>query len=108
MGYLSRTVCFATSQEAADAHYSGTGPSYTAGDTSYLSYYENVAGTWQITRKAIASDGTVTSLTSTAAPLPTFPECDQSQYFMDGMQIGWGIALAMIAVYSIKQLWYSR
>jgi len=102
MGSLLGSICYATSTEATDAYYSGKDPSYTAGTISYLSYFEKPSGTWEIVRKSIDSNGTITGLTSVTAPSLTFPTCDQSTSFIDGVTIGWGILAAMVAAYAFK------
>lgn len=108
MGSLVGSFCYQTSAEALDAYYSGKEPSYTAGSTSYLSYFEEVAGVWMIIRKSIASNGNVTDLNSSTAPAVVFPDCDPAANFLDGMTIGWLITAAMVSVYAIKFLWHSK
>jgi len=108
MGSLVGSICYQSTAEATDAYYSAKEPSYTAGSTSYLSYFEKIAGTWTIVRKSIASNGSVTNLTSSTAPTLTFASCTPEEHFLDGMTIGWGIATAMIAAYCIKFLWNSK
>lgn len=108
MGSLVGSFCYQTAAEAVDAYYSGKEPSYTAGSTSYLSYFEKVAGVWTIVRKSIASNGAVTNLTSSTAPALVFPDCDPSTNFLDGMTIGWMIAAAMVSAYAVKFLWHSK
>lgn len=102
MGYRVGERCFATNSEAADQWFSGKDPSYTAGSTSYLSWFEKVGTVWQIKRQSISSAGVVTNLTSSTATVPTFSACDVSEQFMDGFAIGWAIAGAMVAAYAIK------
>lgn len=104
MGALVGTRCFSSNVDASDAFFSGKDPSYTAGVTSYLSWFEKTAGVWQIKRQSIASNGAVTSLTTSNATVPTFPACTESAPFFDGMTIGWGIAAAMGAAWGIRFL----
>ena len=108
MGSLLGSFCYQTNAEAVDAYYSGKEPSYTPGSTSYLSYFEEVAGVWMIIRKSIASNGSVTNLNSSTAPVVVFPDCDPTSNFLDGMTIGWAIASAMIAAYAVKWLWQAK
>lgn len=108
MGSLVGSYCYQSSAEALDGYYSAKEPSFTAGSTSYLSYFEKVAGVWTIVRKSIASNGNVTSLTSSTAPAVEFPACDPAGNFLDGMTIGWAIAAAMVSVYAIKFLWQAK
>lgn len=103
MGSRLGAVCFNNNAEAADAFFSGAGPFYTAGATSYLGYFEKtVGGVWQIKRQSIASNGTITNLTASNATMPTFPTCQPLDNFSDGMLLGWGVAAAMLAAYAVK------
>lgn len=103
MGARYGTTCYATNTDAADAYFSSSGPFYTAGSTSYNSWFEkNVSNVWQLKRQSISSTGTVTNLTTSNATVPTFPTCDQSEQFLDGVAVGWGIAAAMVAVWGFR------
>ena len=104
MGAQFSNRCYSTNAEAVDAFFLSQGPSYTAGGTSYQSWFEKVSGIWQIKRQSIASNGTITTLTSSNATQPTFPACSEAQPFLDGMTIGWGVAAAMCAAFSIRFL----
>lgn len=102
MGYRVGERCFATNTDAADFWFSGKDPSYTAGETSYVSWFERVGTVWQIKRQSISSTGAITNLASANATVPTFSACDVSEQFMDGFTIGWAIAGAMVAAYAVK------
>lgn len=105
MGSFYDGKCYTTNSEAADAFFSSKEPSYTAGSTSYQSWYEkSVGGVWQIKRQSIASGGAITNLTTSNATVPTFTACDPSADFMDGVTIGWGVASAMVLVAAIKMM----
>jgi len=103
MGFLVGERCFDTQAQAADQWFSGKEPSYTAGSTSYVSWFEkNVSNVWQINRQSISSTGTITNLTTSNATVPVFPSCTVTDNFNDGMLLGWGVAAAMIGAYAIK------
>lgn len=102
MGALLNGKCFSTSSEAVDAYFSSAPPSYTAGGTSYLAEYVKSGAIWQIRRYQIASNGTTTTLNTVTAPLPTFPLCDPTESFFDGVDVGWGVAAAIIVAASIR------
>lgn len=104
MGSLVGNKCFASNSDAANAWFSAKDPSYTAGSTSYLSWFEYVGSVWQIKRQSISSTGVITNLTSSNATVPTFPTCDQSADFMDGITIGWGVVLAMVIAWSYRAM----
>lgn len=108
MGSLVGTICYQSADLALDAYYAARGPSYTSGETSYLSYFEKAGSDWMIVRKSIASDGELTTLSSVVAPVVTFPDCNPSEQFLDGMTLGWSIAAAMVAAYAIKFLWNAK
>jgi hypothetical protein len=103
MGALFNGQCFGTNSEAADAFFTSQGPSYTAGATSYQSWYEK-STVWQIKRQSIASNGAITNLATSNATVPAFPDCDVNANFNDGMLLGWGIASAMVAAFAVKFL----
>jgi len=102
MGALVGDRCFSTNADAADYFFSKKDPSFTAGATSYVSWFEKVGTVWQIERQSIASTGVITNLTSSTATVPTFPSCNVMDNFTDGLVLGWGVAAAMIAVYAVK------
>jgi len=104
MGALLKEKCYPSQAEAVDAFFSGKDPSYTAGATSYLSWFEKVGSTWTIKRQSVASDGSVTNLTSTNATIPVFPTCDEIANFNDGVTVGWGIASAMVLAWGYSMI----
>jgi len=104
MGALLGSVCYPTQSAAVDAHFAGKGPSYTAGATSYLSWFEQTAGVWQIKRQSISSTGVITNLTTSNATVPTFPVCDDVAPFNDGLVVGWGIATAMVLAWGYSMI----
>jgi len=103
MGALVGERCFATNTDAADFFFSKKDPGYTAGDTSYLSWFEkSVGNVWQIKRQSISPTGVITNLATSNATVPTFAACDQMAPFSDGMTLGWGVASAMLVVFAVK------
>lgn len=104
MGSLVNSKCFASNALAADDFFSAKDPSYSAGATSYLSWFEKTGSTWQIKRQSIDSSGVVTNLATSTATVPTFPSCDESEQFNDGVTIGWGVAAAIFVAWAIKYM----
>lgn len=104
MGYNFNSTCYTTNAEAADAYFLSASPAFTSGSTSYLSWFEKVSNVWQIKRQSIAANGTVSNLNASTATVPAFPTCTQSQNFLDGVTLGWGVAAAMIAAFAVKFL----
>lgn len=108
MGYLSKGQCFASHSEALDRYYSDAMPEVLSGSTAYQTLFTKSGSTWMMNTYKIAANGNQTMQYSTPAPVPNFPVCDQSADFFDGMTVGWGIAAAMIAVYSLKMIGKAR
>lgn len=104
VGYLFRDQCFVSNAVAADAFFLAKESSYTAGTTSYLSWFEKSGAVWQIKRQSISSTGVITNLTSSTATVPTFPTCDTTVNFTDGVTVGWGIATAMVMAWGFSMI----
>lgn len=105
MGSRFNDKCYSTNADAADAFFLEQGPFFTSGATSYVGWFEkNVSNVWQIKRQSIASNGTITTLTTSNATVPTFPTCTPLDSMNDGLTLGWGIAAAMVAAYAIRFL----
>jgi hypothetical protein len=104
MGALWNSKCYTSNVDALDAYYSSALPSYTAGATSYLQEYIKVSGVWKIDRKSIASTGAITNLTQSNAPVITFPVCDESAQFADGLALGWLVATVIILAWGLSMV----
>lgn len=104
LGALVNDKCLPSQADALDFFYSSTAPAYTAGSTSYMSEFVKVSGVWKIQRYSIASNGTVTTLAASNAPVITFPTCEIDGPFLDGVLLGWGIAGAMVVAYAYKMM----
>lgn len=101
-GAIYGQKCYPSNAEALDAYYSQIAPAQTAGTTTYiLEYVKSVGGVWQQKSYSVSSTGVWTTRSTTNAPVITFPVCDPSQSFMDGITIGWGIAAAMVMASAI-------
>ena len=104
MGALVFDRCYADNDAAADAFFGAKEPSFTAGTTSFLSWYEKISGVWTIKRQSVSETGVVTTLASSSATVPAFPECDTAQMLTDGVAVGWLIAGVILAAWGIQQL----
>ncbi|MFA6016069.1 MAG: hypothetical protein WC742_13465 [Gallionellaceae bacterium] len=107
---LYNGVCYSSPSAALDAFYTPKGASmHFVNPQIWVFYYSKVAGVWNY-EKHIAN-GTLWSK-SYSQPVgfsPTFPLCDATQPLFDGMEIGWGVAVAMFAalgIVSIKQAFF--
>lgn len=101
---LVNNICYPSVAAAVDAYFSAIPVKYTAGSTSYRLEHVQVSGVWNIKSTAIDNQGTETVNYTVAATVPTFPNCDHTEPFFDGMAMGWGVAGAMIAALAIISL----
>lgn len=97
-GAIHGNHCFQSQSEAVDSYYSMVAPSQTPGSPSYVMQFSKAGAVWYQNSFSVSSGGAWTTLSSSIAPVPTFPACDPSENFLDGVTIGWGIASAMILV----------
>lgn len=97
-GAIYGQKCYNTPFEAVDAYYSNVAPAQTPGTTTFVVQYVKTGSIWYQKSYSISSTGVWTTRSTTVAPLPTFPACDPSEKFLDGVTLGWGVATAMIAV----------
>jgi len=105
MGAAYQGACFTTVALATDAYYSSIVPAIgISGNTTYLVYYAWDGSAWRFKSDSVSSSGVVSSRWNTAAPSVSFPSCDESADFFDGMTLGWGVAAAMVAAWGIKFL----
>jgi hypothetical protein len=98
MGALHGNRCHASQGDALDAFYASVPFQFSAGPTAYASGFEFIAGQWKSVGYSIDGAGVWSLRYSTAAPVPSFPYCDEAAGFKDGITLGWGIASALIAV----------
>lgn len=103
-GFLHQNVCHATLEAATAAHWSMNPVFITAGSTSYIADTVWSGTAWVIKKYTLSSAGALTLNSTTNAPSLSFPTCETGQEFLDGMQIGWGVAAAIIAAWVIKNL----
>jgi hypothetical protein len=103
-GALVGARCFSSNAEATDAVYSAAPIGQSVGQTTYLSEFVQSSGTWVVRRSVVASDGTVTQMADAQAPALSFPVCDTTGQFTDGMTVGWGVVAAMAAAWAIVAL----
>ena len=104
MGSLVFDRCYPDLSSAADAYFSGKGPAFTAGVTSYQSWFEKVSGVWYVKRESIDSGGVVTALASSVATVPAFPACDQMAMMDDGIAVGWLIVGVMVIAWGWRKV----
>lgn len=104
MGFLVSGQCISTKKEALDLYYTSVPPATAAGQTTYQTTYTKSGTQWLIQTHQFTSSGAVSVVYSGAAPIPSFTSCDETESFFDGMEIGWAIAAAMIAVYALKMI----
>jgi len=104
MGSLVNGKCYASPQSANDAYFGAMTPVVqVAGSATYYTYYTNISGTWVMVRDNISSGGTKGSWTNVTMPVPIFPSCTDDA-FVDGMTVGWGIALVIVMAWGFKMM----
>jgi hypothetical protein len=103
-GFLYQGQCYATLSDATAAHWSENPAAFLPGSTSYIIDIGFSGTAWQIKKYTLASNGTLTLNTTTNLPALTFPTCETSQNFTDGMELGWGVAAALVAAWLVKIL----
>lgn len=109
MGYLSKTICWPTNAEALDAYYSDVPPYQTvvSGATTE-NLYTLQGSVWNMSQYGITSAGVRSLKYTVPAPVINFPTCtvvdDPTTQFADGMELGWGVGLAMIAAWGLSYL----
>jgi len=108
-GYLAAGVCWPTSSQAIDAYYSALNPAIPSGTTTTYHYQTvKTSGVWYLTKYTMSSTGVKTTNWTSALPTNVTGDCDNvndpSTNFTDGMQVGWGVAAAILAVYLIRRV----
>lgn len=103
-GFLYQTQCFSTLADATAAHWSEKPADFTPGSTSYITDVIWSGSVWQIKKYTLSSTGVLTNNSTTNLPALTFPTCETSQNFDDGMMLGWGVSAAIVAAWVIKNL----
>lgn len=97
MGARVGELCYGDQSQALDAYYLVVPPTVTAGSTSYLGWFEKVAGAWVYRVKTVSSSSV--SVSEVPAPVVTFPDCNPLEPFTDGMQLGWLVAGLMVSAW---------
>lgn len=103
-GFLFNNICYPTLSAATSAHWSANPVSMTAGTTSYISDMVWSGTAWVINKYTMTTAGVLTLNSTTNAPVLAFEACDTKTDFLDGMTLGWGVAVAMVAAFAIKFL----
>lgn len=87
-------------------------PSFSVGNQGSEIYkvFANVNGTWTLDEYTISNTGTVTLMFKSPLPIPSLASCtydastSNTERFMDGNALGWGVALAMVAAWAIHAM----
>lgn len=101
-GALWGDRCFPSQADALDAFYLAKSSAEVPGSTTYVIQYAKESGLWKSQGYSIDGAGVWTLRYSTVAPTPSFPVCDPTEPFFDGVTIGWAFASAMVAVACLK------
>lgn len=99
---LVNNVCYSSVASATDAYFSLMPVSVVTSSTdTYKVDYRKSGADWLQYKQVVNSSGSPSPVYSFVVGAPTFPQCDATQPFFDGMQMGWGIVAGMIAVYAV-------
>lgn len=98
---LVHNTCYPSVVAAVDAYFSTMPVVLTPGITSYKIEHLQVAGVWNMRGTSIDNLGNATINYTVAATAPTFPNCDPTEAYFDGMAIGWGVVGAMVSAFSV-------
>lgn len=105
MGARVNDTCYSTQADALNAYYSAAQPAQVPAATSTLHLFTWSGSAWRLKQYSISSTGVLTVKWDTAAPVLTFPTCtvtdDAATQFSDGMELGWGVAAAMVASWAV-------
>jgi len=101
-GFLFKGVCYPSLATATSAHWSETPSAILPGTTSYITDTVWSGTAWVVKRYTLSSTGTLTLNSTTTAPTLTFETCNTQENFLDGLTLGWGVALAMVCAFAIR------
>lgn len=107
MGTLYNGACYSTSTLAAQA-FAAESPLQSQtlpdGTGSYVFRYQSTgSGNMQLQRYKYDNAGVIVgNITMNATP--NWQPCDETSGFFDGVELGWGVAGAMVIAWCIKNL----
>ncbi|MBN9461581.1 MAG: hypothetical protein J0H00_10185 [Burkholderiales bacterium] len=99
MGALFGGQCYGSPADAAAAMWSGVGPVVSTGSPPVISTVELAGGMWQIVTR---QSGVVLSVQD--APAVAFGPCDEAGHLLDGVALGWLVALVWVGAWSVHVL----
>lgn len=105
-GALYNGICYSANSEAQDAFYSSSSPWHMmqSNNQSYMQRFEFVSGVWRSRFYLYNAQNNMVLATDYVVPAFTFPSCNPSQSFLDGVTIGWGVASAFVAAAVIAHM----
>ncbi|MFA6016070.1 MAG: hypothetical protein WC742_13470 [Gallionellaceae bacterium] len=108
---LFNGVCYATTADAVDAYFTSIPSFFYTNSLTNVAYFTKTSGVWYLSKFYQSTGGLWTPVGTPLAVAftPTFPECDATAPYIDGMAIGWGVATAMfvaLAIVFIKQAFF--
>lgn len=107
-GFLVGDKCYPDVTTARDIYYGSAVPTVAPGPSgsSYFGVFTKDGGGWKFFSYQVAN-GTQTLVASSTYLSRTFPACDPSEGFTDGMLVGWGVLAAMLAAWGCRQMGWS-
>lgn len=114
---LVGSVCYSSVTVAADAYFGAipTAVSINGAITTVVQHVFYIpaalpgAGYWTIKSISYNATGIPSTNFWRSVTAPAFPGCDVSQPYLDGIEIGWGVAAAMfsaLAIIFLKKSFY--
>jgi hypothetical protein len=103
-GFFSNGVCFPTVEQATDNYYQNLSSFGSTGSQAYIFQYVKTNGTWVLKRSN--NDG-FNSININLTPLSLL-ECeshtDTETQFLNGMELGWGVASVVVIAFVLRRL----
>jgi len=104
-GYLVNGSCYSSLSDATDIYFSAIPATVafnaTAG-TTLVDYFVYNSG-WKIRSYSISAAGVWSSRSAdTSVGMPSFASCVVEQDFLDGMTVGWAVALVLVIAWGAR------
>lgn len=107
MGYRVAAECYDTLADAQSAFYSSQNDAFVVGTTTQGQIYHFTGTAWNVKGITITSGGVIATRWDVAAPVRSFATCTQmtnTESFVDGLTLGWGVVAAMAVAWGYKQM----
>ena len=103
-GYQFQGRCYESLSDANDAFFGASGPSVTAGSTTYLTRYDKVSGVWKAVTEKYSASGSPVAVATVTLSSVQFASCDSSTSILDGVAVGWAVAAVLVLVWGARRV----